>query len=173
MGGGFASERERGELLMADYLTTDTELTSVADAIRTKGGTSASLAYPAGFVNAINAIPTGGGASWTEHIDGYVTVGEFILDDYVDSDDTSTIWRIKMQYLTIDGLGEITSDGEYTEFLGLGGAYSGYFLGALAYHDSYFFFVYMDSGHISVAQLYSTDFDTLVSGDVVSFQTLG
>lgn len=45
---------------MANYLTTDTELTSVADAIRTKGGTSADLTYPTGFVSAINAIPTGG-----------------------------------------------------------------------------------------------------------------
>ena len=45
---------------MADYLTTDTELTSVANAIRTKGGTSASLVYPAGFVSAIQNIPSGG-----------------------------------------------------------------------------------------------------------------
>ena len=44
---------------MAEYVTTDTELTSVANAIRTKGGTSASLAYPTGFVSAIEAIPTG------------------------------------------------------------------------------------------------------------------
>lgn len=44
---------------MADYLTTDTELTSVANAIRTKGGTSASLVYPAGFISAIEAISTG------------------------------------------------------------------------------------------------------------------
>ena len=46
---------------MTDYLTTDTELTSVANAIRTKGGTSAALTYPTGFVSAIEAIPTGGG----------------------------------------------------------------------------------------------------------------
>ena len=46
---------------MANYLTTDTELTSIANAIRTKGGTSAQLTYPTGFVTAINAIPTGGG----------------------------------------------------------------------------------------------------------------
>lgn len=46
---------------MANYLTTDTELTSIANAIRTKGGTSAHLTYPTGFVTAINAIPTGGG----------------------------------------------------------------------------------------------------------------
>lgn len=44
---------------MADYLTTDTELTSIANAIRTKGGTSANLTYPTGFVTAIGNIPTG------------------------------------------------------------------------------------------------------------------
>ena len=44
---------------MTDYLTTDTELTSVANAIRTKGGTSAQLVYPTGFVSAIEAIPSG------------------------------------------------------------------------------------------------------------------
>lgn len=46
---------------MTTYLTTDTELTTVADSIRTKGGTSASLEWPTGFVNAISAIPSGGG----------------------------------------------------------------------------------------------------------------
>lgn len=41
---------------MADYLTNDTDLQAVADAIRTKGGTSVPLAYPDGFVSAIGAI---------------------------------------------------------------------------------------------------------------------
>lgn len=48
---------------MTDYLTTDSELEAVADAIRAKGATSALLVYPNGFVSAINAIPTGGGAN--------------------------------------------------------------------------------------------------------------
>lgn len=43
-----------------DSTQLDTDLTSVANAIRTKGGTSAQLAFPAGFVSAIDAIPTGG-----------------------------------------------------------------------------------------------------------------
>ena len=43
---------------MANYKVTDTELTSVADAIRTKGDTAALLAFPAGFIGAITAIPT-------------------------------------------------------------------------------------------------------------------
>ena len=50
---------------MANYITTDTDLTSVADAIRAKGGTSAALTYPTGFVSAIENIPTGGGNSGT------------------------------------------------------------------------------------------------------------
>ena len=41
-----------------EYLTRKSELTSVANAIRAKGGTSAPLVYPDGFVTAINAITT-------------------------------------------------------------------------------------------------------------------
>lgn len=39
-----------------DYLTNDTDIKKVADAIRAKGGTSAALVYPEGFVSAIQAI---------------------------------------------------------------------------------------------------------------------
>ena len=54
--------------MSTDYLVTDTELTSVANAIRTKGGTASQLVFPNGFVSAINAIPTGGGGSGFEDI---------------------------------------------------------------------------------------------------------
>ena len=47
---------------LVDSAQLDADLTSVANAIRTKGGTSASLAFPAEFVSAIAAIPTGGGS---------------------------------------------------------------------------------------------------------------
>lgn len=46
---------------MSTYLVDSADLTAVADAIRTKGGTAASLAFPAGFVDAVEAIETGGG----------------------------------------------------------------------------------------------------------------
>ena len=46
---------------MSNYIVDGADLTSVANAIRTKGGTSAQLAFPAGFVSAIGDIPTGGG----------------------------------------------------------------------------------------------------------------
>lgn len=58
---------------MANYIATDTDLAAVANAIRTKGGTSAQLEFPGGFVNAINAISGGGGS-----------LGEFSQCDYVD-----------------------------------------------------------------------------------------
>ena len=38
----------------------DADLTTVANAIRAKGGTSAALAFPNGFASAVNAIPGGG-----------------------------------------------------------------------------------------------------------------
>lgn len=40
-----------------DYKVTDTELTGVANHIRTKGGTSAPLEWPTGYENAIDALP--------------------------------------------------------------------------------------------------------------------
>lgn len=45
---------------MTDYIVTDTELISVANAIRAKGGTAANLIWPSGYIAAVNAIPTGG-----------------------------------------------------------------------------------------------------------------
>lgn len=45
---------------MAEYLTNDTDLKKVADAIRAKGGTTEKLTYPDGFANAIAAISSGG-----------------------------------------------------------------------------------------------------------------
>jgi len=54
---------------MTDYLVNGSDLTSIANAIRTKGGTSASLEFPTEFVSAINAIPTGGGSSAISIVD--------------------------------------------------------------------------------------------------------
>lgn len=46
---------------MATRSVQESSLTSLADAIRAKGGTSDTLAFPSGFVEAIEAIQTGGG----------------------------------------------------------------------------------------------------------------
>ena len=60
---------------MANYIATDTDLGAVADAIRTKGGTSAQLEFPQGFVDAISAISGGGGVlGVTQDEDGYLVL---------------------------------------------------------------------------------------------------
>lgn len=70
---------------MANYLTTDTDLTAVADAIREKGGTSAPLNFPQGFVDAVGAIETGGGGEPSEVPSGYTQL------KYVESSGTQAI----------------------------------------------------------------------------------
>lgn len=48
---------------LVDSSQLDTDLTSIANAIRAKGGTSAQLTFPNEFVAAINAISGGGGST--------------------------------------------------------------------------------------------------------------
>lgn len=60
MGGKRNFKCKWGEFLMAEYLTNDTDLKKVADAIRSKGGTTEKLTYPDGFADAIAAISSGG-----------------------------------------------------------------------------------------------------------------
>ena len=51
---------------MVDSAALDGDLKTVANAIRSKGGTTANLAFPAGFANAIEAIKTGGNMEYHE-----------------------------------------------------------------------------------------------------------
>ena len=79
-----------------DYIATSTDLTSVADAIRTKAGTSAQLVFPAGFVSAIRDIPSGGGGGST-----LIEVSNFVGNVYyIDSADGV----LKMQYRPMSSL---------------------------------------------------------------------
>lgn len=91
---------------LVDSTQLDDDLTSVANAIRTKGGTSADLAFPADFVSAIAAIPTGGGSS--------AETGSFVAT----TSDTLTISVTSLHnYLAVwkDGwtLGQSLSDNPY------------------------------------------------------------
>lgn len=49
---------------LVDSTQLNSDLTSVANAIRAKSGGSNSLAFPAGFVSEIQAIPSGGGGDY-------------------------------------------------------------------------------------------------------------
>ena len=62
-----------------EYTVNAADLTSVADAIRTKGGTSAQLVFPSGFVSAIEDIQSGSTVqiatgSYTTNSSGSATV---------------------------------------------------------------------------------------------------
>lgn len=46
---------------MAEFLVQGASLTTVADAIREKGGTTAPLSFPAGMAKAVRGIQSGGG----------------------------------------------------------------------------------------------------------------
>ena len=48
---------------LVDSAQLNADLTSVANAIRTRGGTSAQMAFPNGFVSAVEGIQAGGGTS--------------------------------------------------------------------------------------------------------------
>ena len=65
---------------MANYLVNDTQLTSVADAIRAKSGGSTGLAFPEGFVTEIGNISTGGGAS-LEFLEGKDLPGISVIEN--------------------------------------------------------------------------------------------
>ena len=82
------------------YTTTSTELTSIADAIRAKGGTSAPLVYPAGFVSAINDISAGGGGA--THVTSTATIANYV---YLDEDgSTQTFSADPFTTLSVDAL---------------------------------------------------------------------
>lgn len=49
---------------MANYIVSDTDMTSVANAIRTAGGTSSPITFPSGWVTAIGNISGGGSGNW-------------------------------------------------------------------------------------------------------------
>ena len=62
---------------MAYRKVNDNSLVSVADAIRSKGGTSDALVFPDGFVSAISAIQTGAGGAKETWVIKSVAAGEF------------------------------------------------------------------------------------------------
>ena len=64
---------------LVDSTQLNTDLTSVANAIRTKGGTSAQMAFPAGFVSAVQAIPTGTTPTGTKQIS--ITANGTVTED--------------------------------------------------------------------------------------------
>ena len=85
---------------VVDSAALDAGMTSVADAIRAKAGTTEPLAWPDGFATAISGIETGGGgASWvtvaTELPNAMYQLGDVNMDGSITQDDGDEI----MNYL--------------------------------------------------------------------------
>lgn len=59
---------------MANLLTNTSELTSIANAIRSKTGKTSSINFPNGFVSEIGSISGGGGSSDWEDVHGLFTI---------------------------------------------------------------------------------------------------
>lgn len=59
--------------MSSEYLVNSSDLTAVADSIRAKGGTSGTLAFPDGFVEAVWAIQAGGGSDEVDYLNSVIT----------------------------------------------------------------------------------------------------
>ena len=86
---------------LVDSSQLDNNLTLVANAIRTKGGTSASLTFPTDFITAINAISGGGSTSWETIYSGTVDVvnaesGHYYgwINPWSEPIELNSVWRI-------------------------------------------------------------------------------
>lgn len=68
---------------MAKLVVNSESLVSVADAIREKGGTTEDLEFPQGFVDAVGAIESGGGADPYDVINSIIngTITEFYTEE--------------------------------------------------------------------------------------------
>lgn len=97
---------------LVDSTQLDADLTSVANAIRTKGGTSAQMAFPNGFVSAVQAIPTGSGYTLTQFaanlipLSGLQTIADFPLRSFGlrEMGNASTPWQLHLEGKPSQGL---------------------------------------------------------------------
>lgn len=118
---------------MSDYKVSDNSLTSVAEAIRTKGGTTEGLQFPDGFVQAISSLSTGGSTLITKSItengtysassdnaDGYssVTVNVHVLFEKLGTYTVAEAWDMSGQAMIENVMtGHYSNDSMYYVFI--------------------------------------------------------
>lgn len=110
---------------MSNYIVDGAGLTSVANAIRTKGGTSAQMAFPSGFVSAVEAIPSGGGITVDDIATGAKPSGDITITMSINRTETfrgfPDIRKVTIAYsgnMVTSGQGCFRASG-ITEFVGI------------------------------------------------------
>lgn len=103
-----------------EYYVNQSDLVSVANAIRVKGGTSEALVFPDGFVGAVQAIQTGGGAvqaDWSQNDEtqpDYVKNRPFYLEtEWVNINDEFGVTIYPMTFTTVDNNGVNVAQGDF------------------------------------------------------------
>lgn len=95
---------------MTEYLVNDTDMTAVADAIRAKGGTSGTFAFPDGFVEAVGAIQAGGSSGLFGLSENDFLQSNGTLESYTNNEITaittmpSPFGALKTKYLRFNNL---------------------------------------------------------------------
>ena len=98
-----------------DSTQLDSDLTSVADAIRAKSGGSSQLAFPAGFVSEIQAIPSGGGG-WVRP-SGWPDIDSLVpwdSESFADFDGFFCTFDNSGGHFPVAGFWCVTNSGTYT-----------------------------------------------------------
>lgn len=101
-----------------EYLVDGADMTTVADAIREKGGTTAPLSFPDGMASAVRDIPSGASPDISLGLTA-ATIGQTIKVKAVDTDGKPTAWEAvdmagggEREWVEI---GEITTTEDTTE----------------------------------------------------------
>lgn len=96
---------------LVDSTQLDADLTSVANAIRTKSGGSSQLAFPTGFVSEIGAIPSGGGETVYVSSTGLLYTAVMTIDLSMDRTNGYTIKDVLTRYGDMPNLEDLTLTG--------------------------------------------------------------
>lgn len=92
---------------MANYLTTDTDLTAVANAIRSKGGTSGALSFPNGFISAIQNL--GGDGLTNEIKQALLQIGQKVA--YIDTEGQQYYNDLMAALYPVDSISAVFTQG--------------------------------------------------------------
>ena len=100
-----------------EYLVNGADMTTVADAIRAKGGTTAPLTFPNGFAEAVQSIPEDAAPDISLGLTA-ATIGQTIKVKAVDTDGKPTAWEaVDMGGETWEKIAEIELRADTAEYV--------------------------------------------------------